>query len=61
MIEIFLKLWILYSVYPCPAETLRGSNFIVVFLILYFTLCPFETKKGSIFYLDRDCIFKPVK
>jgi hypothetical protein len=22
----------------------------VVFLILYFTLCPFETKRGSIFF-----------
>jgi len=29
---------------------LRGSNFIVVFLILYFTLCPFETKNEEYFF-----------
>jgi len=33
----------------------------VVFLLLHFTLCPFETKGGSNFVLDRDCIFKLVK
>jgi hypothetical protein len=25
--------------------------------LLYFTLCPFVTKRESNFYLDRDCIF----
>jgi hypothetical protein len=39
-----------YFVYPCPAMTLRGSNFIVVFLILCFTLCPLETKWGVYFF-----------
>jgi hypothetical protein len=34
---------------------------IVVFSYTLFTLCPFETKRGSIFVLDRECIFKPVK
>jgi hypothetical protein len=28
----------------------------MVFRILCFTLCHFETKMGSIFVLDRDCI-----
>jgi hypothetical protein len=29
----------------------------VFFLLLYFTLCPFVTKRGSNFYLGWDCIF----
>jgi hypothetical protein len=29
----------------------------VVFLILCFTLCPFETKRGSSSDLDQDCIY----
>jgi hypothetical protein len=52
----------IYSVYPCPAETLRASNLLADFSLLIFTLCPFETKMGIIFFvLDRECIFKPVK
>jgi len=30
---------------------LRGSNYFVVFLILYFTLFPFETKKWAVFLI----------
>jgi hypothetical protein len=37
--------------------TLRGSNYIMVFLILYFTLCPFETKRDSIFLLGPRLYF----
>jgi hypothetical protein len=37
----------LYSVYPCIVETLRGS--ICGFSNTLFTLCPFETKRGTIF------------
>jgi hypothetical protein len=32
-----------------------------VCLLLRFTLCPFVTKRGSNFYLDGECISKPVK
>jgi hypothetical protein len=32
----FYTLDFIYFVYPCPAETLRGSNFLLVFL--YFLL-----------------------
>jgi hypothetical protein len=45
-----LKLFDLYYfVYPGPSETIRGSNFysICVLLLLCFTLCPFVTKKGE--------------
>jgi len=31
------------------------------FLYTLFTLCPFVTKRESIFVLDRECISKPVK
>jgi hypothetical protein len=59
LFSILLLLWILesffvcgyyYSVYPCTSETLRGSNCCVVFSLLYFTLCPFVTKRGSNFW-----------
>jgi hypothetical protein len=43
----FLTLRYYYYVYPCPVETFRESNCFVVFLLTLF--------------LDRDCIFKPVK
>jgi hypothetical protein len=36
-----------YSVYPCPSETLRGSNFCVVFLLTLLYLCPFVAKNGE--------------
>jgi hypothetical protein len=55
--RMFLSVDFIYFVYPCLVETSRGSIFItMVFLILCFTLCPFETKRGSIFYLDWECI-----
>jgi hypothetical protein len=60
-----LKLFDLYySVYLGPSETVRGSNFYssYVLLLLCFTLYPFVTKMWSnFFFLDRKCIFKPVK
>jgi hypothetical protein len=35
---------------------------IVLFSYTLFTLCPFETKRGSFFFVsDRECISKPVK
>jgi hypothetical protein len=40
---------LIYFVYPCPVETLREGNFLAGFSILFFTLCPFETKRGSTF------------
>jgi hypothetical protein len=46
----FLSVDFIYSVYPCPAKTLRGSNYFLVFLILCFAFCPFVTKKVSIFF-----------
>jgi len=50
-----------YSVYPGPYETFRGSNFWCVGVFdLYYSVVPFVpfvTKRGSNFYLDRDCIF----
>jgi hypothetical protein len=52
----------IYSVYPCPTETLRGRNLLAGFSLLIFIICPFETKMRSIiFVLDRECIFKPIK
>jgi hypothetical protein len=48
-IDSLATLDFIYSVYPCLAETLRGSNFLAGFSILYFTLCPFETKMERIF------------
>jgi hypothetical protein len=62
----FAKLFDLYySVYPGPSETVRGSNFywgVLFLLLLYFTLYPFVTKRGSNFYfLDVECISKSVK
>jgi hypothetical protein len=36
-----------YSVYPCPSETFRGSNFYVVFLIALFYPLSFCDKKGE--------------
>jgi hypothetical protein len=45
---------IYYSVYPGPSETIKGSNFYDSwFLLLCFTLCPFVTKRGSNYFLDR--------
>jgi hypothetical protein len=60
---VFKTCGIYYSVYPGPSETVRGSNFCCgSFLLLCFILCPFVTKRGRNFYfLDRECIFKPVK
>jgi hypothetical protein len=47
----------IYSVHPCLAETLSGSNYFVVFLILYFTLFVILRQKRDVFFdLDRDCI-----
>jgi hypothetical protein len=65
---LFVKLIDLYySVYPGPSETVRGSNFYDSwFLLLYFTLCPFVTKRGSNFnfwiknvFLNRSSDFCP--
>jgi hypothetical protein len=36
-----------YSVYPCPSETLRGSNCCVVFLIHLFYPLSLCDKKGE--------------
>jgi hypothetical protein len=36
---------------------LGGVIFVWFFFLLCFTLCPFVTKRGSNFYLDRDYIF----
>jgi hypothetical protein len=51
--------FILYYVYPCPVETLRGS--ICGFLILCLPFVFFRQKSGVFFVLERECIFKPVK
>jgi hypothetical protein len=41
---------------------LRRVIFIAVGFSYYSVLpCPFVTKRGSNFYLDRECIFKPAK
>jgi hypothetical protein len=53
---LFQTCGLYYFVYPGPSETFRRRN-LCVFLLLYFTLCPFVTKRGSNFYLGRDCIF----
>jgi hypothetical protein len=54
----FLSVDIYYSVYPCPAETFRGSNCFVVFLVTLFYHLSFCDKMGGvIFYLEQDCIF----
>jgi hypothetical protein len=36
-----------YYVYPCPVVTSRGSIFMAVVFILYFTLCHFVKKMGE--------------
>jgi len=36
---------------------LGGVIFVWFLSLLCFTLWPFVTKRGVIFYLDRDCIF----
>jgi len=46
-----------YSIYPCPAETLRGSKYFVVFLILVLPFVLLRQKGEVFFYLNRDCIF----
>jgi hypothetical protein len=45
-----------YFVYPCPSETLRGSNLCVIVLTL-FTLCPFVTKRESNFLFGLGLYF----
>jgi hypothetical protein len=56
----FITLDFIYSVYPCPAETIRGYFITVVFLLcLPFVLL--RQKGGVFFILDRECIFKPIK
>jgi hypothetical protein len=47
----------IYSIYPCPAETLRGSNLFACFSLLIFTLCHFKTKMGSIFIFWTVIVF----
>jgi hypothetical protein len=36
---------------------LGGVNFVVIFLLLCFTLCPFVTKRGSNFYFWTGIVF----
>jgi hypothetical protein len=53
----FITLYLMYSIYPCPAGTTRGEYFIVV----VFLLClPFVLlrQKGRVFYFRQECIFK---
>jgi TRAP-type mannitol/chloroaromatic compound transport system permease small subunit len=51
-----------YSVSRVLLRLLGEVIFILVgCFITLFTLCPFVTKSGSNFYLDRECIYKPVK
>jgi hypothetical protein len=38
----------IYSVYPCSVEISRGSILILWSVYTLFTICPFETKMGSI-------------
>jgi len=62
LVHVVLIFRLYYSIYRGPSKTVRGSNFCYGwFLLLYFTPCLFVTKRGSNFYLDRECIFKPVK
>jgi len=42
-----------YSVYPCPVETSRGSILLLWSFYSLFTFCPFETKKGE-YMFDLD-------
>jgi hypothetical protein len=60
---MFLSVDFVYSVYPCPVETSRGSILLLWSFYTMFTLCPFETKRGGgyILVLDRKCIFNLVK
>jgi hypothetical protein len=44
----FLSVDFVYSVYPCPFETSRGSILLLWSFYTLFTLCPFETKRWSI-------------
>jgi hypothetical protein len=54
----FLSMDFIYSVYPCPIETSRGSILLLWSFYTLFTLCPFETKQGeNMFDLDQDCMF----
>jgi len=60
--NVFVCKFYIYSIYPYPVETSRGSIFLLWSFYTLFTLCPFETKRGEyISFLDRECIFKPVK
>jgi len=65
ILVLFVKLYkseFIYSVYPCPDETLKGSNFICWFFS--YSALPFVhlRQKGGVFFdLGRDCIFKQVK
>jgi len=65
-----LLFWIIVKLYnyrfyllclPLSCWDIKGVIFSLFFSTIFFTLCPFETKRGSIFFLDRKCIFKPVK
>jgi hypothetical protein len=53
----FYNSGLIYYVYHCLVETLWESNFIASFYMLYFTLCPFETKRGSIFCFGSGLYF----
>jgi hypothetical protein len=47
-----------YYVYPGLSEIIRGNNlYCSWFLLLYFTLCPFVTKRGSNFYFRTGNVF----
>jgi hypothetical protein len=64
--RMFLRVNFIYSVYPCPVKTSRGSILLLWSFYTLFTLCPFETKMGSmlvfrprLYFLIGQVIFVP--
>jgi hypothetical protein len=53
----FFSVDFIYSVYPCPVETSRGSILLLWPLYILFTLCPFETKRVSISLIWTGIVF----
>jgi hypothetical protein len=54
ILELYLGLF-LDTIFPCSVETLKGS--IYGFSHTLFTLCHFETKRGSIFCFWTKIVF----
>jgi hypothetical protein len=55
--RMFLSVDFIYSVYPCSVKTSRGSILLLLSFYTLFTICPFETKMGSIYLIWTEIVF----